>query len=390
MFNLYSRIISVDVFKSHSLIFLLYLSSSTIAHAQFSTNSTIPVGGLPHSVINADWDGNGSLDLVVANSSDDNLTILMDEGDIGFNNSTASPIAAGNKPVVALSLYINGDNIPDIVVANRISNDITVLIGNGNGGFRESIQSPVFTGGEPVAIASGDFDNDGDSDLAVANKESNNIRIFLNNNGFGAILTQSSPGLIATGGEDALSVASGDLNNDGNIDLVVANKGSDNISILLGNGNAGFSIAENSPISVAGSGSRSIVIGNFDLDPNLDLAVANSDTDNVSILLGDGYGGFSEAANSPVSVGINPVLLISDDWNNDGQLDLAIANKGSNNISILLGTETSEFNEAPDSPITVGDGPVSLTSNDFNNDTKPDLAVSNIRENTVTILINEF
>ena len=386
MLNLSGR--PVSILKYSVLIFMLLPLSSALVHAQFATVSTIRVGGLPHSVDDMDFNGDGKLDLVVSNSGSDDITVLIGNGNAGFSSSTVSPIAIGNTPVAILSLQIDSDNAPDIVTTNRFGNNVSVFIGDSHGGFNESPQSPIFSGDQPVAIASGDFDNDGDLDLAIVNKDSNDFRILLNT-AFG-ILAQTPPSVFPTGGQEPLSVASGDINNDGNPDLVIAHLVSNDISIFLGDGNGGFSMTADSPIALKGRGSRSIVIGHLNLDRNLDLVIANSYSNDISILLGNGGGRFGEIPISPIAVGTQPVLLIGDDWNSDGRLDLAVANKSSNNVSILLGDIDGTFDEAPDSPVSTGGGPVSLTSGDFNGDSRPDLATANLIGNNVTILINEF
>ena len=128
-----------------------------------------------------------------------------------------------------------------------------------------------------------------------------------------------------------LFVAVGDFNGDGKQDLATANEGSDNVSILLGDGAGSFSAATNLR---AGTSPRSVAVGDFNGDGQQDLAVANSNSNNVSILLGDGAGNFSAATN--FGAGSSPRSVAVGDFNDDGQQDLAMANRLSNNVSILL------------------------------------------------------
>ncbi|MDR4512818.1 MAG: hypothetical protein MRJ93_14055 [Nitrososphaeraceae archaeon] len=164
-------------------------------------------------------------------------------------------------------------------------------------------------------------------------------------------------------------------------DLAVANLGDDDVSILFGDGNGGFSEAAGSPFMV-GDAPVSVTVGSFNpnSDEFLDLAVANLGDDDVSILLGDGNGGFSEAVGSPFMVGIRPtsVAVGSFNPNTDDFFDLTVVNGGDDDVSILLGDGNSGFSEAAGSPFMVGDAPVSVAVGSFNpnSDEFLDLAVA--------------
>jgi hypothetical protein len=168
----------------------------------------------------------------------------------------------------------------------------TVLVAvPGAGGAQSFSMSSAVTlpsgGAEPEAIAAGDFNGDGTADIAVANFLSNDVSILLADGAGGLAPASGSP---VAAGSAPLAVAAGDFNGDGRLDLAVANNASNDVSILLGNGAGGFS----PPSAVAvGSGPQSIAIGRFDAGGTLDLAVANNVDDTVSILLGDGAGGFA-------------------------------------------------------------------------------------------------
>lgn len=129
----------------------------------------------------------------------------------------------------------------------------------------------------------------------------------------------------------------------------------------------------------------SVAIGDLNLDGKPDLAVANSGIDNVSILLGDGTGSFGLATN--FAVGTFPTSVSIGDLNGDGKPDLAVANYNSNNVSILLGTGTGSFGLATN--FAVGSGSFSVAIDDLNLDGKPDLAVANSISNNVSILLNQ-
>ncbi len=178
-----------------------------------------------------------------------------------------------------------------------------------------------------------------------------------------------------------ISVTTGDFNGDGNLDLVTANV-FDTVSVLLGNGMGGFSAPTRFD---AGFTPVSVTTGDFNKDGKLDLAVANINSDNVSVLFGNGSGSFSAAVN--FDAGVRPISVTTGDFNNDGNLDLATASSGfnSNTVSVLLGDGAGSFSAAVN--FIVGDEPSSVTTGDFNGDRKLDLATANI-SGTISVLLN--
>ncbi len=133
-----------------------------------------------------------------------------------------------------------------------------------------------------------------------------------------------------------------------------------------------------------GSNSRSIVSANFDGTNGMDFAIVNTGSNNVSIFLNNGSGSFTQASGSPVSVGATPRFATVNDFNNDGQIDLAVANEGDGTVSILLGNGNGTF--LPQTTFSTGSGPRGITSADFDGDGKIDLAVSNFSNGAVYIL----
>jgi hypothetical protein len=123
-------------------------------------------------------------------------------------------------------------------------------------------------------------------------------------------------------------------------------------------------------------------------DGRRDLAVANASSNSVTILLGNGSGGFAPAAGSPVAVGANPEFVAIADLNGDGRADLSVANGGANTVTLLLGDGSGGFHEAVGSPVPVGNNPVPVAPVDVNGDGKLDLAVANFSSNNVTVLTN--
>lgn len=176
------------------------------------------------------------------------------------------------------------------------------------------------------------------------------------------------------------SVISADFNGDGKADLAVANLQSNNVSVLLGEGTGIFSAATNYAV---GDWPQSIISADFNGDGKADLAIANSISNNISVLLGNGTGSFGIANN--FEVGSGPQSVISADFNGDGKADLAVANYYSNNLSILLGNGTGGFYIANTLPVT--GYPCSVTCSDFNGDGKADLAAANRVSDNISIFL---
>src|SRR6266404_1845202 len=178
----------------------------------------------------------------------------------------------------------------------------------------------VNVGTQPQGLLTADFNADGKSDLAVANKASNNVSILLSN-GDGTFTTKST----SSAGTGANWLAAGDFNEDGKLDLAVAHSGSTGaggVSVFLGNGDGTFTL-KSSPNT--GGGPSSVVAEDFNADGHLDLAVINETDGTVAILLGAGDGTFS--AGNTLTVGTNSQVIVAGDFNEDGGLDLAVSNK---------------------------------------------------------------
>jgi hypothetical protein len=159
------------------------------------------------------------------------------------------------------------------------------------------------------------------------------------------------------------------------------------VSVLLGNGAGGFTPAPGSPFAAVGSASR-LTVGDFNNDGRPDLMAAN-DSGGVSVLLGDGAGGFRLAPGSPLALRDQPGALVTGDFNKDGRLDLAVANYRAKSVSVLLGDGEGRFKQTKHSTFAVGSQPDGLVVADFNKDHRPDLAAANWLNGDVSVLLNK-
>jgi hypothetical protein len=358
----------------------------------FQNQVTYAVGSSPVALVAGDFNGDGRTDLAVADygSLDDNgnpisgssVSVLLGNGDGTFQNQVTYAVETG--PVALVAADFNDDGRTDLAVANLFNSVVSVLLGNGDGTFQNEV--PYTVGSYPLALVAGEFNGDGRTDLAVANANSNDVSVLLGN-GDGTFQNQVP---YAVGSSPADLVA-GDFNGDGRTDLAVANAFSNTVSVLLGNGDGTF---QNQVTYAVGSGPVALVAGDFNGDGRTDLAVANYDDSDMSVLLGNGDGTFQHQLTYPV--GSSPVALVAGDFNGDGRTDLAVTNAGSldshgnlipgtSTVSVLLGNGDGTFQHQV--TYAVGNAPSALVAGDFNGDGRTDLAVANADSNTVSVLL---
>ncbi|MBD2454299.1 DUF4347 domain-containing protein [Nostoc sp. FACHB-87] len=263
--------------------------------------------------------------------------------------TTATNFSVGTSPYSVTVGYFNGDSILDLAVANSGSNNVSVLLGDGLDGFGTATNFSVGT--SPYSVTVGYFNGDSILDLAVANSGSNNVSVLLGD-GLGGFGTATN----FTVGTSPYSVTVGDFNGDSILDLAVANSGSNTVSVLLGDGLGNFGTATNFTV---GTSPYSVTVGDFNGDGKLDLATANENSSNVSVLLGNGSGGFGTPTN--FTVGNAPQSVTVGDFNGDGKLDLATANENSSNVSVLLSTTKISIAAGTNPKEGIADGTFTIT-----------------------------
>ena len=351
------------------------------------------VGDAPNSVAVADVNGDGRPDLVTANEWSNDVSILLNQGDGRFGGETR--YEAGDEPFSLAVTDVNADGRPDLVVANSGSDDVSIRLNQGNGSFGKETRYTV--GNNPHSVAVADVNADGLPDLAVANFWASDISILLNKgNG------QFAAGVRYPVIEWPTSVAIGDVNADGRPDLAVSNwETGDNkagVSILLNLGNGRFD--KQTRYEATPYHPSSVAMLDVNGDGRLDLAVSDVIDGKVSILLNLGNGRFGSPTRYDTAGDASSVVV--GDVNGDGISDLVvgsdytsgIASRGDDYssydwpsyLSLLTGTGDGRFAKAL--KLETGKNPVSVAVADINGDARPDLVAGNWDSDTISVFIN--
>ncbi len=334
------------------------------------------------SVAVADVNGDGKLDLVVANPGF--VGVLMGNGDGTFRKvATYTTGSAGPGTSIIAVGDLNNDGKPEVVVIGVGSETLSVLLGNGDGTFQPATVYLIPAGGYwPGAVAVADMNNDGNADLLLGDGAFvTSIGVALGN-GSGAFSTYGGWSWYYPNGLGSSSIVAADINNDGKTDVVVttwyvgySDIQNGAVSIFLGNGDGTLQPAITYNLT---RNAYAVAVGDLDGDGKLDLAVATSCSGCeglVNVLLGNGDGTFQQAV-SYDSGGLGAQSVAIADVDRDGKLDLVVANRDSNSVGVLLGNGNGTFQPS----ISFGSGgyPTQyVTTADLNGDGRPDLVVAN-------------
>ena len=371
---------TIDV-SSQDVSVLLNTSNSVT----FNSPKTVTAANGPDAVTEAVLTNNRTADIVVAGYGGDQVSVLMGNGDGTFQ--PARNYSVPNGPTAVLVADVNGDGIPDLVVASANTGSISVLLGQNNSGtfgFSPAITTTLgfAISNSPDAIAAGDFTNDGMVDLAVAAADHGVLTLMGNGDGtFQAPTTLSLPD-----DSDFTAVAVGDYNDDGFADVVATDSSSNSVYALENEGDGTFYSALQ-----YSTGADPVAVTLADLTGNgkLDIVTANESSGTVTTILGNGDGTFKSPQTFPDNDGSLPVDIGVADVNGDGIPDLLTSNASGgsgNTVNILQGNGDGTFKQV--GSMTVGNDPTSLVVTDINGDARPDVITSNFGSNNVSIVLN--
>ena len=282
----------------------------------------------PKSLVVCNVNNDDHADLAVANYGNDSISIFLGDGKGYFNNCNSFKVGEG--PVALTLCHLDNDYYLDLVALNSKSNDLTIRFGQKHCLFKEPFS--VHTKVHPMGFIMDDFDEDQLLDTIVLNTATNNVSIYLKGKAFEEQMND-----IVTGSEP-YSIDSGDFNKDGYQDIVFSNKGSSSVTVLLGDGNGSFYTNNKNEYTV-GLSPVSLKLGDLDQDNNQDIVVANVESKNVSVLFGLGDGTFKKAIF--YGTGEKPSHIELSDIDQDSDLDIIVANAEDNNILVLHNTKNN-------------------------------------------------
>ncbi len=413
---------------------LMNLGSQTFApNASYSLGDTNPI-----TLAAADINGDNFPDLAVLMGGGNSVSLFLNTGTGQFPSAPSSSISVGNVGATLSSMSlvdVDGDSYPDLLIGNTGDSSIGLLLGHSDGTFSDMTVFPNFL--SPMAITAADFNGDGKKDLLItsAGGTGANTLQFLPGYGipgstlFGFV---TSTGINPTRGVSAdfdgdgkpdlavivsgnhinlfkglgngtfqplqtlttninpSSIRAQDLNGDQKIDLIVTQQGSASIGVFINNGDGTFQPRVDYAV---GPNPNSIAIADFNGNGFVDLAVTTqANGGKISILLGAGDGTFGAIVNGSFQVGERtdlvsgsaPNTIISEDFNGDSFMDLAVLNSTDTNVGILLGNGNGTFRPMVTYP--VGQSPTAMIAGDFNGHGRVDLVVSNSTDGTLTLL----
>jgi FG-GAP-like repeat len=343
--------------------------------------AVIPVGHGPGSIAIADVNHDGKLDILVANTRDGNIDVLLGDGKGHFTPAAGSPFACGKSPNDIATGDFNGDGHLDLVIANTETPYLTVLLGDGKGGFVPSAHSPFDTHSYPhvhgVAVA--DFNGDGKLDVVTDSWGHDQILMFLGD-GEGNL---NLPGhVFKTGKRPYQRLRSADFNKDGRPDVVTTDMDENAVTVLLGDGKGGLGDAPGSPFP-AGRAPWAVAVDDMNHDGIPDLVVVPYAPDvadpgdvGVTVLLGDGKGGFRKMPGSSFSLAgcEGPARLATGDINGDGLRDIAVTCGQNNKLMLYFGSRDGGFTVSTQSVQT---GWAGIAVADLEGGGKDDIVVAN-------------
>ena len=316
----------------------------------FAGRQAFAAGDAPSAVAAADFNLDGKPDLAVADEGADTASVLLDTtapGATAPSFAAGQEFAVGGSPSAVAAADFNGDGKPDLAVADRDDDDVSVLLDDTASGastpsFLTRGHYPVGAG--PTSVAAVDVNLDGKPDLVVANHDGDTATVLLDTTVPGSTTASFAPGVAFATGSLPSSIAATDLNGDAKPDLIVANEGSDSVSVLFDTTTPGvtspsFAAAEAFP---AGDEPSSVAVADLDGDGIPDLLVADRGADTASVLLnttqpGSATPAFAERKAFPTGAG--PTAVTAADLNGDGGPDVIAADGAGDAISALLNTQ---------------------------------------------------
>ena len=365
----------------------------SLSSVSFADAVSYPASYKPYVMLSADLDSDGDVDLAVANEEGSTITVFRNLGNssgkfLAVQASTPDGFPTGAYPTGGRVADFNRDGIPDVITANFHGNSVTILLGAGTGDtYRLTAPTsyPTAAGAETSNLAVGDLNRDGIPDVIATNPQTSSISVFLGR-GDGTLAPGRNVIIGTAGVSQPYSVAIGDFDGDGINDAAIADNDSATIFIELGNGDGTFRLAPVQP-AIGGIQSFIVIAHDMNLDGNLDLVVTNRSSDDLSVVLGRGDGTFRAAIVTSTGPSTGPYALAVEDFDLDGIPDVVTANFVSSTAVVLLGVGDGRFHARIDAGKT-GQVTYGVATGDFDGDRKPDFATANALSNDMTVKLS--
>jgi VCBS repeat-containing protein len=360
-----------------------------------AANYTVGAYPSPNNMGIADVNHDGHVDIVSANYSSGNISVLLGDGAGNFAAGTSFATAFG-EPQNAEIGDMNGDTHADVVMAHGNPNQVSVMTGDGAGAFTTLTSFATGMGFTNDAKLS-DIDDDGDLDVIVAGRDtgfSNSIVSVWTNDGSG-VFTAAGSYTVSTSDRPAGRFVMADMNGDGFEDVVLVNAGNTggtggnpNISVLINDQTGFFGTSANYTIALpAGAYAPGVAVADLNGDGMLDFVVGDVVSDELLVLLSDGLGGF-DPATGYTSGGADPNGVALADFDGDGDADIVTTNSGSNTAGVLLNDGDGLFGAPETFTLGTGTGPSGVSAADLNGDTLADVVTANTGSADLSVLLN--
>jgi hypothetical protein len=344
--------------------------------SDFEYRAEYATGDSPHHAGFADFDGDDDLDIVTADYYSDNISILMNDGQGIF--SKKGEYKTGEGPRSLFVADIDADSDADVVTANYHDDSVSVLKNNGDGSFAPKVDYDVGLGPYSIFLADVGEDENGDLDLITADEQAFKISV-LENDGSGAFDNRRSYKV----GTKPKCVFMDDLTGDGYNDIAVANWADDSVSVLINTGDGTFKTHVEYD---TGDGPRSISLADLNGDDSHDVVTANQYGDSISILLNNGDGTF--ATKTDYAVGDNPISVLTGDIDGDDDSDVTTTNLVNDTISVLKNHGDGSYGQRIDYSTDLG--PYCALIADINGDEEHDIITANSYADTVSVLYSNY
>lgn len=352
-----------------------------ITSADFAAKQDVTTSAAPRWVAVGDIDGDGKTDIVVAYQASNTISVFRNTSTVNTVSFAAGvDFATAASPAFVAVGDINGDGKLDIAVPNTNDASVSLLRNTStSGNINFAAKVDVAVGTAPRFIAFGDIDNDGKIDLAVANSSSSSVSILRNTSSTNTISMATKVDF--TTPSFPVSVAIGDLDNDGKIDMVTANQFGENISVFKNTSTSG-AISFNTNIDYSSStGPIGVSIADLNGDNKNDIAIAVLNSNMVSVFRNTSTSNIiSFATRVNFTSGTSPASISIADFDGDGKPDIVTGNSGStaNSASVLRNTSTtSTINFATKVDFAVGTSPTAIAAADINGDSRQDFVTAN-------------